>query len=191
MYLHSGVFLWWTCMIISHDGRPRGRREGGRERERLPSGLGKCVGKQLLSDSHLSNCFASCNVFTATYNQVRTFYARVLKYWVEPQCSLSGTVDYYYYYYDYVHCSVRVDFGAHLVWDRSVSKSNWLHGVISGPLHTRVPRAMTMNPWEPKRKCLKAAPNTPPNSSLVWSRVFKCSVKSYVTALQENLSIST
>ena len=45
---------------------------------------------------------------------------------------------------------------------------------------THEPRAMTMKLWEPKRKC----PNTVPthlHNHVVWSRILKCSVKSYVT----------
>ena len=45
-----------------------------------------------------------------------------------------------------------------------------------GPLHTREPRAVTMKLWEPKRKCPKAVP-THFQTHVVWSRIFKCSVK--------------
>ena len=39
---------------------------------------------------------------------------------------------------------------------------------------------MTMKLWEPKRKCPHAVP-THLQNHVVWSRVFKCSVKPYVT----------
>ena len=45
---------------------------------------------------------------------------------------------------------------------------------------THEPRAMTMKLWEPERKCPKAIPRHLQNH-VVWSRILKCSVKSYVT----------
>ena len=47
---------------------------------------------------------------------------------------------------------------------------------------THEPRAMTVKLWEPKRKCPKAVPRHLHNY-VVWSRILKCSVKSYVTGL--------
>ena len=45
---------------------------------------------------------------------------------------------------------------------------------------THKPRAVTMKLWEPKIKNPKAVPRHPQNH-VVWSRIVKCSVKSYVT----------
>ena len=45
---------------------------------------------------------------------------------------------------------------------------------------THEPRAVTKKLWEPKRKCPKAIPRHLQNHGL-WSRIFKCSVKPYVT----------
>jgi hypothetical protein len=50
---------------------------------------------------------------------------------------------------------------------------------------THKPRAVTMKLWEPKRKCPKAVP-TQIQNHVVWSRILKCSVKSYVTGPQPN-----
>ena len=45
---------------------------------------------------------------------------------------------------------------------------------------THEPRAVTVELWEPKRKCPKAVPTHLQNHA-VWSHVLKCNVKSYVT----------
>jgi hypothetical protein len=45
---------------------------------------------------------------------------------------------------------------------------------------THEPRAVTMKLWEPKRKCPKVVP-THLQNHVVWSRILKRSVKSYVT----------
>ena len=45
---------------------------------------------------------------------------------------------------------------------------------------THEPRAVTIKLWEPKRKCPKAVPPLLQHH-VVWSQIFKCSVKSYVT----------
>jgi hypothetical protein len=45
---------------------------------------------------------------------------------------------------------------------------------------THKPRAVTMKFWEPKRKCPNPIP-THLQTHVVWSRILKCSVKSYVT----------
>ena len=44
---------------------------------------------------------------------------------------------------------------------------------------THEPRAVTLKLWEPKWKCPKAVPRHLQNH-IVWSRIFKCSVMSYV-----------
>ena len=55
------------------------------------------------------------------------------------------------------------------------------HGLsISCVNFTHKPRAVTMNLWEPKRKCPKVVPAHIQNH-LAWSRLLKCSVKSYVS----------
>ena len=53
------------------------------------------------------------------------------------------------------------------------------HNVVKGHF-THGPSAVTMTLWEPKRKYPKAAPRHLQNL-VVWSRIVKCSVKSYVT----------
>jgi hypothetical protein len=47
------------------------------------------------------------------------------------------------------------------------------------------PRVVTMKLWEPKWKCPKAVP-THLQHHVVWSRILKCSVKSYVTGPSTN-----
>ena len=55
--------------------------------------------------------------------------------------------------------------------------------VISSQGHfTHEPRAVTMKLWKPIRKWSKAVPRHLQNL-VVWSRIFKCSMKSYVTGL--------
>ena len=95
----------------------------------------------------------------------------------------------------YCRCPIKVSDKLRLFWnltlvsislqldinssDNYTCSMSYLHWYIKGHF-THEPRAVTMKLWEPKRKCPKAIPRHLQNH-VVWARIFKCSVKSYMT----------
>ena len=65
------------------------------------------------------------------------------------------------------------------IWSWHTQES-WKLGFHTKGHFTHEPRVVTMNFVRAQKKVSKGRPNTPP-SCVVWSRIPKCSVKSYVT----------